>query len=815
MKKVVIKNKNQKKYRRTKGVDSAQVLTIGQCALNKHSSSDNQEKVSSKSDSDEELFLHGTDSRVSKMKECYLDTDDDLEALGDEIESKDQVAFENCLKTMENVSPANSAVNEKDNINESKCALVGLNSTKNEFVPVNVLTSIIPELHSILFPKPFDRSGKYFCIWCKRSARKDINNGIFNDIHSLIRHYRSSHKKISVKQYGIQCTHCHSFFLHEERLQQHLENCTELKARDPGYKELSVDCIMRHCNFCRMVFLSAKRYQKHLVKRNCKTSCKFVEIDHPKEFGVFDYMKCKFCLKKFLFEWEFQNHLTPSRNSSKNAQVIGVFKCRNVSAEVFHCNACNQMYSNEVLYLSHLWCDHKVEDFNLKCNRCEKAFMLKSSLDNHTYTMANFTSCIDYDSCRTIPRRTVDPEMNICYIDDESKQALYTCNLCSERFSVRNQWIDHMIRTHEVEPRWKCEDCKMTFDSISSYEDHITKWKCQFCTKDPPVFSQKHKLTVHCLIKHSNLAREKTTSQIHSTIKPVGSFSENDLRSCPFCANTRIIFPNLLNHIRKFHTKMPSEEMEFVCDVCDTSYYDKQTLKRHIDAVHKGKERTECDICHKTFAQKATMFRHRRIHLDIKPFKCGICELKFTQRTGMKAHEARHYNKDGTLKTEEEIKHQVEVIKQQRESMSGNTNSSEKPKKPKQRKKISNDSSKMLSDSKCSQQKANQNVELSKTEQKIVPSRKSRKRKRHTCENCGEDFMSRTKYDSHVCEEPSEDSSSSKEEISNSEENENNAKNQIVSEYEFKCDKCYKDFASERRYKTHRCQSNYRNSSQY
>ncbi|KAL5256797.1 hypothetical protein ACHWQZ_G011907 [Mnemiopsis leidyi] len=388
---------------------------------------------------------------------------------------------------------------------------------------------------------------------------------------------------------------------------------------------------------------------------------------------------------------------------------------------------------------------------------------------------------------------------------------------CSSVFICTSDLHYHMRKDHNFTPQWRCDKCQMTFLTEIEYEDHITKWQCPFC-QEPKIFSLRRELVDHCSQKHRNADHDEKIKcnvckldclneeslQTHE-LKHHGNF-DNILKMCPFCGVTdeRV---NLYRHIKSFHAYLAPKEKLFSCNLCGdkSSFLNKQSLQRHIECVHKKTETSECDVCHKKFAQKATMMRHRRIHLDIKPFKCDICDLSFTQKTGMRSHKERHYNKDGTLKSSEEIKVQVEIIKEQREKQNAQA---KLPSKKSSKTRVKTISVPIGDQQRENRSKQAEKVRKSDKSDDNFTSPKSKKSRRINCNMCGSLFADVHKLNFHNCKIDKDYNASGETSKVYETTIENEPSDDFM--YEHKCNKCLKDFISEKRLITHRCLSNYR-----
>jgi len=86
---------------------------------------------------------------------------------------------------------------------------------------------------------------------------------------------------------------------------------------------------------------------------------------------------------------------------------------------------------------------------------------------------------------------------------------------------------------------------------------------------------------------------------------------------------------------------MPSEQLNFECDVCQKQFSEKSKLSRHRSAHFKTKN-YQCSICHKLFAQKHHLDRHVTVHTGEKPHQCNVCEKSFSHREYLARHLTIH-----------------------------------------------------------------------------------------------------------------------------------------------------------------------------
>ena len=725
-------------------------LSKVQKELEIRSASNNRNKPSSLKDADKVKVLIMVDDRKQKVALKHLNDHDSKQTAASFI--KDSVS-----KTDEKSAPSDTEV------------------SKDDFEPVNLIESILPEIFKQRFPKAVNFPDKYICMWCKRHDRSEINKAVFRTVYQLVRHYHRWHSQIPVKDYGVQCEKCKAHFFHDKRLEDHIKHgqCFVHSAQKDYQMEgrfLTKDANMEVCPFCHMVFLSKKRFKKHLNKEDI--GCRFQDMEHPMEMGMFDYMKCKYCEQNYLFEDDLEFHQKPFSNRLYR-ELVEPFKCRGVSRPIFTCTVCSVEYESKARFDDHITYDHKVEEFNIKCDRCDKYFYNESSRSEHSNGMKYYPFCLDFDKYRTVPKR---PETELghrfkCPITDGA------CNNFTNNKGSASRFYKHMGKYHPDYKYSACSDCDKTFLSVWDYEDHITKWKCPFCER---LFPSKRGLVDHCRSTHEELkpAPETEAVECEECGKVFGNryllelhltAFHRELDECPFCGETDTQRLNLYKHIQSYHAYRTPPDVQYPCILCEKKilFSTKDKLSRHVNDVHHKASQSECDLCHKVFAQRATMMRHRRIHLDIKPFKCTICGVQFTQKTGMKAHKARHYNSDGSMKSQEEIDQQVEVIKQQRAGLQSGEGKKKKKQTP------------------------------------------SKGKKKHTCEACGGEFKTKKELSSHDCADVSagedEGSEEGDTEPEPNFESGDEGKPEEVEDYNFRCDKCGRGFATVERKDSHRC----------
>ena len=167
----------------------------------------------------------------------------------------------------------------------------------------------------------------------------------------------------------------------------------------------------------------------------------------------------------------------------------------------------------------------------------------------------------------------------------------------------------------------KCDECNASFQSKQNLNVHINgihrklkPFGCQYCKKS---FSQKCNWKAHVKSCHENYSNSHDSEIIDISECPNGNDNQNVQTSKDMVS--KVGKPKTKKDLRNF-------KKNFKCDVCEASFFGKQGLNYHIDAVHL-KTPFRCEYCKKSFKMAANLKRHiKSIHQKLKPHKCSECE---------------------------------------------------------------------------------------------------------------------------------------------------------------------------------------------
>ena len=132
-----------------------------------------------------------------------------------------------------------------------------------------------------------------------------------------------------------------------------------------------------------------------------------------------------------------------------------------------------------------------------------------------------------------------------------------------------------------------------------------------YCTKCSLQFDKKIIFDMHLSIVHKEII---------------------DIKKEPTCSTL------MENSDETRSTSVQEKKKPFKCDMCDYSFSEKGSLKRHIASVHEGKKPFKCDVCSYSASERANLKRHiESVHEGIK-YICVICDKGFSSKSHLNRH---------------------------------------------------------------------------------------------------------------------------------------------------------------------------------
>lgn len=197
---------------------------------------------------------------------------------------------------------------------------------------------------------------------------------------------------------------------------------------------------------------------------------------------------------------------------------------------------------------------------------------------------------------------------------NDSKQAI-SCGLCSKRFGDVDSLQKHTLQQHSMreidpnaDPRYPCEHCEKTFDSILALHGHVN-------------------------LRHNGII----TSSGNSATKQISN-GKSDVYVCSLCHIA-------LSDLKSFTKHMAMEHMEvkrpnsFVCEQCGLTFTNETMLDAHLVRHFLQKEsQFGCKSCGKSFSSPDELQKHlidlHAAHL----FRCSLCKEIFESRVDIQVH---------------------------------------------------------------------------------------------------------------------------------------------------------------------------------
>lgn len=347
--------------------------------------------------------------------------------------------------------------------------------------------------------------------------------------------------------------------------------------------------------------------------------------------------------------------------------------------EIFHCKYCDVVFSDSVSCTNH-------ENFNhdpvnpYECNVCSFKFNQHQNLIIHIKTEHNTDK----------PFICVQCSKNFIRRSDLKKHTfvhagirMFSCNLCSKSFTRSTNLAKHKRTHQEVQKNFKCTLCPKAFvnnvELSAHMEIHMNRntFNCKYCNQ---VFTQRDELDVHQKSHISPMKSSQITIQpqqpapivfynqnpieqqqfVPQNRAPMNFYTENvepipppqpkieypimnqlltnfnnSVYKCEKCFEQFPTTQLLQNHQTLYHSK------NFTCGLCNSSYYKKKELDRHVMTAHTD-IRYNCSKCSKSFSRKDKLARHEKTHLIPAFYNCALCPAVFIRKHLLDIHSKIH-----------------------------------------------------------------------------------------------------------------------------------------------------------------------------
>ncbi|CRK92997.1 CLUMA_CG006532, isoform A [Clunio marinus] len=201
---------------------------------------------------------------------------------------------------------------------------------------------------------------------------------------------------------------------------------------------------------------------------------------------------------------------------------------------------------------------------------------------------------------------------------------IWRCVVCKVSIDSSKSLEAHFKIEHtKTKPIYPCMDCKLSFKSYFSFQNHVIdnhkpnlKFSCDVCSE--------FRWNLMSLYNHRR--------HLHPKYK----------NTCLYCGRLFESGFSLKQHV-SVHMKFKEDEL-FFCDICGFQAHTKFLIKQHIHVFHL-KINTEwvCEQCGKICKRLSDMRSHQLVHTSERPYGCNHCELRFKCKKQLRCHERTHF----------------------------------------------------------------------------------------------------------------------------------------------------------------------------
>lgn len=238
------------------------------------------------------------------------------------------------------------------------------------------------------------------------------------------------------------------------------------------------------CTLCNLAFSSRNRKNEHTPQEHLNGSmwqCSKCAFQSPKKEILRNHYRthskkfsCATCEQKFSLSSSLKSHQMQHRH--------GVYATQ--PTERFECDTCDCSFGIKAGLNHHKRNVHR--QINFHCDVCGKIVKNKIHLKNHV--------AIHFKVSCPICQHKITKQLLKCHIEQHSLTNLFKCEVCEKAFKIKSSLYTHLKTVHVVE-KVQCDICNKYFRNKELLKSHIKihlKVPCPICRK--PILSQRTKL---------------------------------------------------------------------------------------------------------------------------------------------------------------------------------------------------------------------------------------------------------------------------------------------------------------------------------